>query len=345
MLYIRTDMNQDIATGHVMRCLSIADAAVSLGEKVTFILADGQALELIRKRGHDAVILDTKWNEMESELKILYKLIQERNIKSLLIDSYMVTSRYLFKLSQWVNTAYMDDKNEFQYPVHTLICYANYWQKFNYSQNYKGTRLLLGLQYVPLRKEFKGLKRKVIKKQLENILLMSGGSDNHHILAGFLKKIDVKKYKNIDVICGRYCMDYEQLCSRYHQDKNIHFHKAVENMEDYMLYADLAVSAGGTTLYELCACGTPAITYSVADNQLDNVLQFEKDGLMDYLGDVRSMDIFEKAAVLLEQCDKQQGIRQSRSRRMQEIVDGNGAERIAEQLVWMNQNAFESGVI
>ncbi len=40
MLYIRTDMNPSIATGHMMRCLSIADAAASLGEDVTFILAD-----------------------------------------------------------------------------------------------------------------------------------------------------------------------------------------------------------------------------------------------------------------------------------------------------------------
>ena len=54
-----------------------------------------------------------------------------------------------------------------------------------------------------------------------------------------------------------------------------------------MQEADLAISAGGTTLYELCAVGTPTICYSMADNQLDNVRQFEKDGLMYYAGDAR----------------------------------------------------------
>lgn len=48
MLYIRADMNNVIATGHMMRCLSIADAATKFGESTTFILADEQAVELIR---------------------------------------------------------------------------------------------------------------------------------------------------------------------------------------------------------------------------------------------------------------------------------------------------------
>ncbi len=332
MLYIRTDMNQEIATGHMMRCLSIADAAVSLGGEASFILADSQALDLIRERGHDAVVLGTEWNDMEGELNVLYEVIRERKIRLLLIDSYMVTEHYLHTLSQWVNTAYIDDRNSFHYPVHTLICYANYWQKFNYVLNYRETCLLLGSQFVPLRKEFKGLKRKEVKKHLENILLMSGGSDNYHILPGLLKKIDVKKYKNIDVICGRYCADYEQLCSSYSQDNNIHFHKSVDNIEDYMIYADLAVSAGGTTLYELCACGTPSVIYSFADNQLDNVIQFDKDGLMEYLGDARYEDIFSKLPSVLDRCDKEYGLRKKQSEEMQHLIDGYGADRIAEKL-------------
>ena len=48
MLYIRTDMNHTIATGHVMRCLAIADAAKSIGEEVTFLLADRQAEEIVQ---------------------------------------------------------------------------------------------------------------------------------------------------------------------------------------------------------------------------------------------------------------------------------------------------------
>ena len=58
-----------------------------------------------------------------------------------------------------------------------------------------------------------------------------------------------------------------------------------------MKKVDVAISAGGTTLYELCACGTPTISYSFADNQLNNVKQFDEDGIIPYAGDVRYEDI------------------------------------------------------
>ena len=95
MLYIRADMNEIMATGHIMRCLAIADAARELGRDTTFILADEQAVLLVRKRGYHSIVLDTGWDKMDMELPILQKVITEYGIQSLLVDSYMVTSNYL----------------------------------------------------------------------------------------------------------------------------------------------------------------------------------------------------------------------------------------------------------
>ena len=97
--------------------------------------------------------------------------------------------------------------------------------------------------------------------------------------------------------------------------------------------ADVAVSAGGTTLYELCACGTPTITYSCADNQLNNVLQFQEDGLMAYAGDIRNTNIFKKTEALLKRLDDSYQLRKECSEKMQGLVDGNGSIRIAEELI------------
>ena len=91
MLYIRADMNRIIATGHVMRCLAIADAAEILGRKTTFILADDQAEELIKQRGHKTIILHTEWNNMDIELEQLKNIIMTYKIHALLVDSYQVT--------------------------------------------------------------------------------------------------------------------------------------------------------------------------------------------------------------------------------------------------------------
>ena len=109
MVCIRVDMNEQIATGHMMRCLSIADALRDLGEQVTFILADEQAINLLKQRGYDAIVLHTQWNDMDGELQGLSQMIQNEQIEKLLIDSYLVTPQYLAKLSESVKTVYIDD--------------------------------------------------------------------------------------------------------------------------------------------------------------------------------------------------------------------------------------------
>lgn len=338
MLYIRTDMNDIIATGHVMRCLAVADAAAGLGEDTTFILSDEHAVCLVEDRGYHAVVLHTQWDHMETEAGALSRVIREHKIKAMLIDSYMVTQRYLEMLSEMVQVAYIDDLNAFLYPVHTLVCYAGYYKKFCYEKRYRGTKLLLGTQYVPLGKPFQNMGRKTIRQPMGNLLLLSGGTDRFGILEGMLGKINPALYTNIDVICGRYYTGYEQLQEKYRSSSNVHFHKAVTNMEHYMVQADAAVSAGGTSLYELCACGTPAVCYSFADNQLDNVQQFQDDGLMDYAGDVRYTDIFERTARLLEMYACSPKLRQDRSNRMQKLVDGKGAGKIAAALIEMQKS-------
>ena len=102
--------------------------------------------------------------------------------------------------------------------------------------------------------------------------------------------------------------------------------------------ADLAVSAGGTTLYELAAMGVPTITYSFADNQLRNVYQFMEDDLMDYAGDGREeKNIVKETDISVEErilkfyhlYDRDREMRKERSRRLQQMIDGKGAERIA----------------
>ena len=92
--------------------------------------------------------------------------------------------------------------------------------------------------------------------------------------------------------------------------------------------ADLAISAGGTTLYELSAKGTPAISYSFADNQLKNVHQFEQDGLIPYAGDVRYDDVYDNIYRLYQEYDAL-NLRKACSERMQKVIDGQGAARIA----------------
>lgn len=333
MIYIRTDMNNVIATGHVMRCLAIADAARSCGEETTFILADEQAVQLLEERGYSSIILHTVWNDMESELPALVQVIRENNISRLLVDSYQVTNYYLKSLCKLVKLIYLDDLNAFHYPVHALICYANYWKKFRYEEQYSDTELYLGTKYVPLRQAFSNCPRKKISMQIEKILIMSGGTDPYGVMDKLLVRLNRRQYKRIDVICGRYNGAYNSLCAKYAEESNIQIHRSVTDIDRYMKEADLAVSAGGTTLYELCACGTPAISYSFADNQLDNVRQFEEDNLIDYAGDARYENIAQNLVELVEKYQNDYELRRDRSERMEKMIDGKGALRLAQILI------------
>lgn len=332
MLYIRADMNDTIATGHIMRCLAIADAAKSRGENVTFILADGQAKELVEQRSCRAIVLNTQWNDMDGELPELLHIVEKEKIDKILIDSYQVTERYLKILTSYVKTIYIDDRNTFVYPVSGIICYANYWKKFDYYNRYKKVKLLLGPEYAPLRQVFHCCGDKKIPDRAEEVLLLSGGTDPYGMLKGVLEKIDKNRYKSINVICGRYYAEYENLQKMYSSFNNVHIYQAVSNIEYYMKNADIVVSAGGSTLYELCACGTPAISYSFADNQLDNVHQFQEDGMIDYAGDARFDKVIENIIYYLDKYQGDMQLRQQRSRKMQKLVDGNGALRIVEAL-------------
>ena len=333
MIYIRTDMNNLMATGHVMRCLAIADAAKSLGEDVTFILADVQASELLEKYGHRRIIMNTQWDNMDSELPVMKQLIEKYKIGSILIDSYQVTEKYLKNLSAMVQTFYIDDLNAFLYPVDNIICYANYWEKFKYSERYQKNGLFLGTKYAPLRKEFYGCGEKKISPQVKNLLLLSGGTDRHHILGQILNRLNIDQYSQINVVCGRFDEQYDLLKSQESFDTNVKVYRSVSDMERFMKEADLVISAGGITLYELCAVGTPAISYSIADNQLDNVKKFHEDGIIDYAGDARKDDIVENIEGYLQLYHLDQELRREKSKKMQKLVDGKGAWRIANVLV------------
>lgn len=84
-------------------------------------------------------------------------------------------------------------------------------------------------------------------------------------------------------------------------------------------------------MYELCATGTPTITYSFADNQLDNVRQFAEDGIMRYAGDIRQGDIYNYIKKYIQLYDDRD-CRYHISKKMSAIIDGDGANRIAKRL-------------
>ena len=98
--------------------------------------------------------------------------------------------------------------------------------------------------------------------------------------------------------------------------------------------SDIAITAGGMTIYEVCSCGTPGIAFSMADNQIEQCRAFDYLGLLKYAGDIRE-NVNGVVSYILASIDemKDEKMRKEISEKMQKCVDGRGAERIADILM------------
>lgn len=336
MIYIRADGNAEIGTGHVMRCLSIACAARNKGISCMFIVADENMVSLLEKQGFRYICLNSVWNDLDRETDQMEVLIRRENIRLLLVDSYFVTPDYLSRLHQITHVAYMDDLNAFTYPCSTLINYNLYAQQLYSSEQYSNTRLLVGPKYAPLREEFQNIPRRIVREHAKAVLVTTGGSDPMNIAGKIVRMAkecpDTSKLI-FHIVAGRFNQNLavlEQLETEY---SGITIHSDVPHMSELMQACDIAVSAGGSTMYELCACGTPTVCYALADNQLNGVESFQR-----YLfsaGDIRQdaeQQVRRILRYIVQLCSDRE-LRESQSSCMQGLVDGDGAGHIAEYFI------------
>lgn len=334
---IRADANEIVATGHVMRCLAIAEELKNLGRNPLFISADDFPRPLIEQRGFDVVSLQSDWKHMEKETEQLRAVIDKHHIGLMLVDSYYATKTYFEKIHSFTKAMYIDDLGKEVYDVDFAVCYANYYKDLELEERYpSNVKLLLGTRYAPLRRGFSDLPPKRISPEIKEVLVLSGGTDPYDFLWNFSQKLTesslFETLETIQIICGRYYDKYDELTERFAGIPKLHFHKAVKDIEKYMLCADAAVTAAGVTVYELCAAGVPAITYTIADNQQGNAKSFQKDGIMEYAGDLRSDPVMERIIRLLDEKYRDFSYRNRVSEAMRQRVDGKGARHIAESI-------------
>lgn len=337
MYYIRADANEKIGTGHVMRCLSIAEEFRRHGESVTFITADEHSREMIEEQGFSIICLNSMWNDLEKEISSLIQMIKKQEISSLLIDSYFVTEVYLKEIRKYTKITYIDDINQFIYPVDLLVNYNIYAGELEYEKRYRkaglDTKFLLGCRYVPLREEFRCINRK-ISEIVSRVLITSGGTDPCDAVGGILETFAEKQWFGITefhVILGRFNKNREKLEKRWGDYENVVLLCNIKNMAEQMVQCDIAVTAGGVTTYELCAAGIPSVMYTLADNQLDIANTVSRLGIIPWVGDIRGnrRKCLEAIGERVEQFRDSLAMRQEFSRRMQELVDGKGCARFA----------------
>ena len=180
MYIIRADGNTAIGMGHVMRCLSIADAMKDRNIEPLFMTADNDCAAMIEDRGFEACVLGTDYRDMESELPLIREFLRQRTkdvdaSSVILVDSYQATSGYYEELRTMAKVACLEDMGQ-SYPVDLLINYNIYGPKLVYDNKITHATLL-GTGYQPLRREFQQDIQYDINDKITDVMITTGGSD------------------------------------------------------------------------------------------------------------------------------------------------------------------------
>ena len=308
--------------GHITRTLSLAQALLEKGAKVKFILAgDKVAKEFLENQGFEAEV---------------YPSLEEAKIPkgdAAFVDSYLAGLKFYEKVAEnFEKKLYLDDFFRLDYPEGTIL---NYIPALEVPQRYRNRELLWGVQYHLLRKPFWNVPEKEISPKVENVLITFGGDDLRN-LTPKVSKILLENFKGLKlhtVIGGGFksVSQIEELKKLYPERVELYRNLNAEGMKKLMLLCDLAVSAGGQTLFELARVGTPTIAFEVANNQKNNIKGFKK------LGFIKDSFLWnekweEKLSEAIEKLLPKE-VRKEINNTGRSSVDGKGAKRVAEYLL------------
>ncbi len=319
---IRTDGNNTIASGHIRRCLSIAEALREKGAEVRFFFTDPQSTGLLEGfcKGDGISFSHT---------------MQAEEADFIFTDSYSFTPDDYKALRRYAPlTGCIDDLCSFDPDVDLVVNYSPAPPEGFYTAGIK----LLGPIYAPLRRQFAGCPCE-IRPQADRIFIATGGTDPFFVIEKLLKEIYEENGRsdlNCEVMMGSFFNDSykERLRALAGMYNGIRLNERVSDVAGLMKSCDLAVTAGGTTLYELCASGIPTVVFTMADNQCPFAKTFSEKQAVCYEGDIRSgHGLISRLYSCIDALIPDKEKRDAMHERGLSIVDGRGAERIAEAIL------------
>ena len=263
---IRADGNSQTGMGHIMRCLVIAKEFIRRNIEVIFLVKyDEKLIEILNKNKVKYEII--KSQNLKDESKVVCDIIKNLKLDIILIDSYWISNEYLKEIYYNTNLLVsIDDNNLYDYPSHIILNANIYAKDLNYKLINPKTKLLLGCDYAILREEFIKESPIIIKDEVENILVTMGGCDINNYTPTVLKSIS-KIDTQINVIVGPQFKNMQTIKNLSLINPNINLINNPKSVKDIMKKNDVAISAAGTTTYELGVLGIPTILICQADNQ------------------------------------------------------------------------------
>ena len=334
-MLIRADASPEIGTGHVMRCLALAQAWQDAGGKATFLMAQSTPSILARLAAENCTVIPLSavpgTNE-DGDLTNECALRMEA--EWLIVDGYAFSGQYQEQVRHHERKLLcVDDSGRCDRYVADIVLNQNITASENdYPHCPPGTQLFLGPSFSLLRREFGPWRKwqRQISTMGRNVVVTLGGSTP--VEAGVramesLGRANIEGLRAIFVVGGSSTgVAGVESCAAKFPEK-ISLRRDISNMAQLMAWADLAISAAGSTCWELCLLGLPAILLDVADNQIPIAIELERRGCALYAGNGNCVSRNELANTLENLLLSQQA-RESMSHHSRQLVDGLGAERV-----------------
>jgi UDP-2,4-diacetamido-2,4,6-trideoxy-beta-L-altropyranose hydrolase len=249
-----------------------------------------------------------------------------------ILDSYHIDNDYISAIRQaGFITIVIDDLAAHPFAAHLVVNGAAGSETIPYRSSVGDTIFLLGPRYVPLHTAFWDAPAPVRSPTVHRILVTVGGTDTGQALQTILRAVDIVPAPfSVTAVIGPFADPDtpEPVPGDYRH--NLTVARAPHHLRDLMTESDLAVSAGGQTLYELAACGIPTVAVQVYGNQRSNVRCLADAGIVRDGGCVAESDFESGLSQMVTDLigDGRQRTRMSEDARR--LVDGRGAARVAE---------------
>jgi UDP-2,4-diacetamido-2,4,6-trideoxy-beta-L-altropyranose hydrolase len=335
---IRVDGSSDIGMGHIMRCLALSQALSDRGAKVIFICRKSSpaAIRKIRSNGINCHSIKSAGNE-KADWDASYKILRRENAQALIVDHYGLRYCYHSKTRQagYKLITIVDQPLLRKYVADILV-------NQNVESNPKGynflpeTKILFGPRYALLRKQFLNFarrRRNYKNKTKFRVLITLGGADPANQTLKVLKAaVRVPQISNCTVVLGmafKHGTSIKDFCIKHQQTIPL---ESPPSMPKLMVGADFAISAAGTTCYELAYMGLPNLALVLAPNQKDIASGLESLGVSKNLGYYSKATIrsirheIEKLITMPEEMTIM-------SREGKRLIDGKGSQRLAEEIL------------
>jgi UDP-2,4-diacetamido-2,4,6-trideoxy-beta-L-altropyranose hydrolase len=333
-ILIRADASVRIGTGHVMRCLALAQAWQDQGGNAVFALAESTPAILARLIAGGCEVMSIHASPGTPEdACCTVELAEARSARWIVADGYSFDADYQRRMKDaGRNLLCIDDNATVSHFSSDLVLNQNLHAcESLYAKREPVTKLLLGPKFAMLRREFRAWQRwrREIPSLALRVLVTMGGSDADNLserVIQALSLLDIKGLKATVVAGGSnpHIQRLKAMAERSHGTTRVEVDS--NNMPELMAQADLAISSAGSTCWEMCALGLPAIVIDIAQNQIPLARKLASERICIYVPAMQAtaQRLAEEIELLVRSSDR----RSLMSRRALELVDGNGAARV-----------------